>query len=178
MLQWLGEVSILVLFLGILIVVFQKYGARGAVVVAILLTFFLFAFVYGQSTQLPPVRGSMPSIDSQWTKVSENEIGDTFYIDFSTVKKGGGYVYYWELNDLVKPLTGGALSAKTYREVDCGIPRKRRALSYMLHKESMGKGTAYSTVTPKESVWIDPSPGSSSEKILDAVCDYAEKFLP
>ena len=39
---------------------------------------------------------------AEWTWVDENAIGDTYYIDFDTVKENNGSVYYWEMNDYLK----------------------------------------------------------------------------
>ena len=103
---------------------------------------------------------------AEWTKVSENVDGDTSYVDFETIKEGGGYVYFWVLQDHLKPSTNGVLSVKLYREVDCDIPRKSRVLSYLFYKESMGKGSQES-LTPKEPEWDYPPPGSSIEVILE-----------
>ena len=32
---------------------------------------------------------------AEWTKVIEDGNGNTFYIDFDTVKENNGYFYYW-----------------------------------------------------------------------------------
>ena len=40
---------------------------------------------------------------AEWTEVSESVSGNTFYIDYDTVKENNGYVYYWELLDYLKP---------------------------------------------------------------------------
>jgi hypothetical protein len=53
---------------------------------------------------------------AEWTKVTKNS-GGTFYIDFDKIKKDGGYVYFWELSDLIKPNKDGKLSAKIYNRM-------------------------------------------------------------
>ena len=40
---------------------------------------------------------------AEWTKVGVGGDGNTYYIDFERIKKHGGYVYWWDLNDLLKP---------------------------------------------------------------------------
>ena len=114
---------------------------------------------------------------AEWTKVSENVDGDTFHVDFETIKKGGGYVYYWRLTDSIKPTEDGDLSSKTYDEVDCGSPRKYRGLSHLFYRESMGKGSTSNTINPKEPEWSYPFPDSVSESTLGLVCKAAE-LLP
>ena len=32
---------------------------------------------------------------AEWKKVSESVSGNTFYVDFESIKKNRGYVYYW-----------------------------------------------------------------------------------
>jgi hypothetical protein len=36
-----------------------------------------------------------------WTKVDKNMNGNTWYVDFETIRKHDGYVYWWELGDYV-----------------------------------------------------------------------------
>ena len=47
---------------------------------------------------------SSPSF-ADWKKVSENVDGDTYYVDFERIRKHGGYVYFWDLQDK-KPCGG------------------------------------------------------------------------
>ncbi len=106
--------------------------------------------------------------NAEWTKVGENVHGD-FYVDFDRIKKVDGYVYFWELGDLLKPTESGTLSAKIYNQGDCKLFRKKN-LSGSFHKEPMGKGTISTSDTPKDK-WIYPSPNSSGEAVLKSVCD-------
>ena len=97
--------------------------------------------------------------------------GDTYYVDFDRIKQHGGYVYYWGLDDYLKPLTGGDLSSKLYIQGDCKMFRLK-VLSLLFYKESMGQGTAYSMTPPDK--WDYPSPGSSMEAELKHVCDFVK----
>ena len=56
---------------------------------------------------------------AEWTKVDENASGDVFYVDFETIRKHDGYVYWWELGDYLKPDKFGDLSSKGYHQGDC-----------------------------------------------------------
>jgi hypothetical protein len=47
-----------------------------------------------------------------WTKVSQNVRGDTFYVDFERIRKHDGFVYFWSLNDYLKPNKFENLSEK------------------------------------------------------------------
>ena len=39
---------------------------------------------------------------AEWTKVGESVNGDTWYIDYDTVKENNGYVYYWGMDDYLR----------------------------------------------------------------------------
>ena len=112
---------------------------------------------------------STPSY-GEWTEVSENKSGDTFYVDFERIRKHDGYVYYWKLADFLKPLVGGYLSMKMYYQGDCKVFRQK-SLSGSFHKEPMGGGTGH-VVEPgaKRKGWNYPPRNSSNETILKRVC--------
>ena len=112
---------------------------------------------------------SSPSY-AEWKWVSENVKG-TFYVDFERIRKHGGYVYWWELGDYLKPTKHEELSAKVYNQGDCKLFRVKR-LSFSFHKEPMGMGTGESYTPPDK--WVYPSPNSSMETILKSVCAYAK----
>ena len=54
---------------------------------------------------------------ADWTEVSQSVNGDTFYVDFERIRKHGGYIYWWELHDLLKPDEDGDLSIKDISKV-------------------------------------------------------------
>ena len=109
---------------------------------------------------------------AEWKKIGENVDGDTHYVDFERIRKHDGYVYYWELMDLLKPTEEtGDLSAKSYIQGDCKKFRLK-LLSGSSHKGSMGGGTGeIDNTLDKE--WTYPPPDSLSETILKSVCQYA-----
>ena len=116
-----------------------------------------------------------PTVVEGWTEFGKNMLGDaTIYVDLDTIKKGGGYVYYWELRDYLKPFPNGNISVKTYIEVDCGIPRKERGLSNLFYRESMGKGSTSATNTPEAPGWRHPILDSVAKEILEEVCNVAD----
>ncbi len=114
---------------------------------------------------------STPSY-GEWTKVSETVNGDTVYVDFERIKKHGGYVYWWDLMNNLKPTTTGTLSVKSYHQGDCKVfPRK--PLTGIFYKESMGEGTGNVLEPPPEyKVWKYPIPNSIDEVVLKAVCNH------
>jgi hypothetical protein len=101
---------------------------------------------------------SSPSY-SEWTKLSTNVDGTTFYVDLEGERKQDGYVYIWELVDFAKPVDdkdilyeSGTMSLKGYLQVDCKIIsykfgtvsrniRRFRTVSVTSYKQPMGRGT-------------------------------------
>ena len=112
---------------------------------------------------------------AEWTKVDENVNGNTYYIDYGTVKENNGYVYYWYLADYLKPTKFGDLSAKVLSEVDCDIPRKVRGLSYAYYTQPMASGGTSGGNNNTEREWYYPEPNTLGEYMINAVCDYAGK---
>ena len=108
-----------------------------------------------------------------WTKIGENVKG-TFYVDIERIRKVDGYVYWWILNDYLKPDKWGNLSAKIYHQGDCKLFRNK-TLSVSAHKEPMGGGTSEKLTPPEK--WNYPSPNSSGELNLKIVCAYAKHKL-
>ena len=126
---------------------------------------------------------------AEWTKVCKNAVG-TIYVDFETIRKHDGYVYWWELTnllrptehdgyvfwweltDLLKPTETGILSAKTYHQGDCKLFR-HKTLSFSFHKRPMGGGIG-DVQEPIKKGWNYSPPNSSSEDILKSVCAYAK----
>ena len=107
---------------------------------------------------------------AEWTEVSTDVDGDTWYIDYDTVKENNGYVYYWRLLNYLKPDQFGDLSAKVLYELDCDIPRKYRYLSQLYYTQPMASGST-STTNNNASEWKYPSPNSVAEGMTNKVCD-------
>ena len=98
-----------------------------------------------------------------------NVHGTTFYVDFERIRKHGGYVYWWELSDYLKPKKYGTLSGKKYHQGDCKLFRYKY-LSDSYHKQPMGKGDKTGGSNKPDKDWSYPSPKSMSEVILKKVC--------
>jgi hypothetical protein len=106
-----------------------------------------------------------------WTKLGETANGDPFYVDFERIRKNDGYIYWWQMMDLLKPNKFGFLSNKSYKQGDCKLFRYKD-LSYSFHRESMSEGTGVIIYPTKEDQanWTYPSPDSASELTLQSVC--------
>ncbi len=110
---------------------------------------------------------SSPSY-AKWIKVVEGVNGNTFYVDFERIRKHGGYVYFWNLNDYLKPDEYGMWSSETYNQVRCSrLLYKKLSVSH--HKEPMGGGIGV-THTSKNPEWKNLTLYSRWELILKKVC--------
>jgi len=100
--------------------------------------------------------------------VSESTSGTVFYVDFERIRKHGGHVYFWDLSDYEKPLSGGFLSDKSYNQGDCALFRYK-PLRLTFHEEPMGGGAGIQYPSDKD--WTYPAPNSVNEEILQSVCN-------
>jgi nitrate reductase alpha subunit len=126
-----------------------------------LLTAFVFSVLMFSSTSV-----------AEWKWVGENVNGSNHYVDFERIRKQDGYVYFWGLNDLLKPDKDGNLSHKLYTQSDCELFRFK-GLSVSFYKEPMGRGTPSKSSNKPENDWRYPHPDSTGEVILKFVCEYA-----
>ena len=124
----------------------------------------------------------------EWTKTSEGEDGDSFYIDFQTVKKlNSGKVVAWLMVDSTEPTNGFLSDAKFYSskmfwEVDCGLMRVK-FLSMTQYEEPMGRGESenYDGITGIAGVeelmsWQYMPPDSLGYWNIEEVCSLAESY--
>ena len=110
---------------------------------------------------------SSPSY-AEWTKVSENVNGDTFYVDYDRIRQQGGYLYFWQLADYLNPTRYGILSRKIYNQVDCKLFRYR-SLSSVVYKKPMGLGW-WRTSPKKKPEWQYPLSNTMYEIVLKKIC--------
>ena len=110
-------------------------------------------------------------LSAELTWVDESSVdGDitAYYVDFGSIRKRDGYVYWWDLSNYSKPFQGH-LSAKYYNKGDCKLFRYKY-LSASFHKEPMGGG--YGDIDNElDKEWGYPQPNSSGGLILKSVCD-------
>ena len=111
---------------------------------------------------------STPSY-GEWTKVTTNVDGTTFYADLDRIRKHDGYVYWWDLTDYLKP-KNGYFSSKFYIQGDCKLFRMKD-VSALFYKEPMGKGPGLDVeIQGKYGNWKYPPPNTAGEEILKLVC--------
>ena len=111
---------------------------------------------------------SSPSF-AEWTKVTVSTDGSEFFVDFERVRKHGGSVYFWGLDNFLVPDRDGDLSVIKYQQVDCDLLR-RKLLSGFAYKRPMATGIRSSSYNFKSPEWDYPPPKSALESVLQAVC--------
>ena len=114
---------------------------------------------------------SSPSY-ATWTLVGNStENGSTYYAELDRIRKHSGYIYFWSMEDGLKPNNLGALSIKAYHEADCKL-FKINHLSFALFKQPMGEGTPYDSWNTKTLQWVYPTPGSINNSLLESACSH------
>jgi len=109
---------------------------------------------------------------AEWTRVGSTGGGaTTWYLDLDRIRKHSGYVYYWTLQDYLKPDEYGDYSDMFHTEGDCKRLRKR-SLSLTSYKQPMGggKGEGNSSIAEGNQKWNYAQPDSIAETILNRVC--------
>ena len=107
-------------------------------------------------------------------------IGDSYYIDFSTVKVVGDYVNWWEMRDFIEPDDEGSMSVMYYIKGDCENTRTKFK-SVLDYEGSMGTGDSTDMsggVLNLEEImeWRYPPPPSVDYANLTDVCSLAEVY--
>ena len=104
----------------------------------------------------------------EWKFLTSTVSGDNIFIDNKRIRKHDGYVYFWVLEDLLKPDQDGDLSYINYFQGDCNLFRYKH-LSASYYKQAMGQGTVknLSAENPK---WKNTISGSVMEDNFKFVC--------
>ena len=110
---------------------------------------------------------SVHGIATSWKKVAENELG-SYYVDFDSIKKKRGLIYYSDLIDFLEPFEGNA-SARNRYAVDCEN-EKQTWLSFTAYGKSMGKGKVNSRSEPNEVIY--PKSNTIYFFIIKNICYY------
>jgi len=109
----------------------------------------------------------------EWTKVTEDDDGDSYYIDLNTIKKNDGYVYWWDFVNYVEPYDG-FMSLRGFFQGDCEIGRFKE-LSITQYTESMLYGE-YESDTPANPEWDYSPPETIIGHFLELSCNLAEQW--
>ena len=106
----------------------------------------------------------------EWTHITNNSVGDTYYIDFGRIEKKDGYISFWVLGDLLELMYSGDdvyYSHITFQQADCKL-QKIRKKKVRFYKRPKGEGSFLGG--PHTNKWSYPEPNSVPKAILNAVC--------
>ena len=98
---------------------------------------------------------SAPVCFGEWTAVAKGVDGYIVYVDFERIREHGGYVYWWELTDRLKPNEFWKISCKIDNQADCNFFCTKR-LSLSFYRGSMGEGNASSNIDEPMENWDYP----------------------
>ena len=115
----------------------------------------------------------------EWTKISENDDGDYYFIDFDKVKFVDGSVYWWDMYDAVESyyyVNEDELyfSEQSYTQGDCEINRFK-VLSTTYYSKPMGEDLSFYWNEP-EPQWDYFPPDTIGEYEFELVCLLVEKL--
>jgi hypothetical protein len=105
----------------------------------------------------------------EWTYVTNNSVGTSFYLDKDSIKKRDKYIYFWSISNYGKPILDKYNSGKTFNKVDCGIYRQKM-LDITLYTKPSGQGDFRNI--PVDDKWDYLSPESSGGMVLDFACNH------
>ena len=111
------------------------------------------------------------TVSARWTNIIRDHNGTTFYLDVLRIAKNERYVYFWELIDYLKATETGVLSHEVFAQGDCKLNMKK-TVSFSSYKKPMGAGVGL-PYEPKNSKWMQPSPGSAMETVVKSACELA-----
>ena len=114
------------------------------------------------------------SSDSGLKKILTSAWGSTYYIDTDTIKEYDGYVYYWSLEDFVKPNHLFVMSSKSYHQADCKRSRYK-FLSSISYFQPMGTVQGDSSEGTK--LWRTASDGTVGGALFNYACGYIKEKL-
>ena len=118
---------------------------------------------------------SSPSY-AEWIRVGEDIEGNIFYVDAATIKKQNGYIYWWVLQDWLKPTQNGMFSGQIYFQGSCSAFRYR-IFSDRYFNQPMGRGAIVESSNTPEKQWSYPKKNSSGmdSLIFQKVCNAVGK---
>ena len=107
---------------------------------------------------------------ADWKKVTSNVLGTDFYVDFETIKRNNEFLYYWQLDDYLEPLSdadGPRFSSILKYKVDCDLLGYKR-LTATFYSGQMGKGSSKTLEVDED--WQYTPPDSSGTFIRKKLC--------
>ena len=115
----------------------------------------------------------------EWEYFFENPKGDRVYWDKDKVRVSGGFVYWYNMLDLIKPIPGislqGVLSISSYNESNCQ-KMSSTTLSTTGFERAMGEGESETQNHIENPPMAYIEPGVPGYDLLVLVCDYANNL--
>jgi hypothetical protein len=105
---------------------------------------------------------------ADWTKITESINGSEFFMDFQNIRKQGGMVFFWALQNEKKPDKFGNLSNKHYFKVNCSAMGAVMLTGYYYSKP-MGRGSHHSKRYP-DNKWQYPPPNTPINTLMKLAC--------
>jgi hypothetical protein len=102
-----------------------------------------------------------------WTFIGENNTGDQFFIDLSTLKKGAR-PRAWFMSNYSAKTKQGVLSSKILREADCR-EEKIRVLAARFYSTPMGTGDLMFSIDESQE-WTYVTPNTVEEEYARTLC--------
>ena len=111
----------------------------------------------------------LPSI-AEWKLVGSSVSPvRNYYVDFERIRKGDGYVFYWEMVDYKKPNNFGDLSTISLKQVDCRL-LKYKFIKDMYFIQNRGQGKISHSSDKPDKKWSFVNPKSIGEIVLKKIC--------
>lgn len=119
------------------------------------------------------------AIAAEWFSVTQNAVGDRFFIDKSSIQRKENTVSYWEYREFPQP--NNAFLEETVAKPVHGVVLNWSA-NCVSKTQQLRQITAYDKerqvirrlVYGESGASIQPKPGSSTSAVLDLVCNEKE----
>ena len=110
-----------------------------------------------------------------WEFIGKSDAGSSFYIDYDSIEKKEGHIYFWYLMDQPEANLAGYKSIKSYEKIDCK-DSKRKVLEAIFYKQPMGQEPGDSkTPLGKFAEWQNPPSGTAIAAVVKRVCIFSEQ---
>lgn len=108
---------------------------------------------------------------AQWEYIAKSGRDTYYYLDYKTVKKQSGSIFWWQLADFSKPGVNNSMSNIVFYQGDC-YKSLIKPMIFLVHKEQMGEGIGIEYKLPPEFTDWSPVQDDVRGKIMDIVCNY------
>lgn len=129
------------------------------------------------AVNVPPARAT------EWKKITENAVKDSFFIDVSSIQRQGPFVTYWEYRDFPEPNNAfleNSVDQPVYGAVirwsaDCNakVQRLRRVNAFTKDRKLIQRFDYGETGT-----LMQPRVGSSGYQVLNYACSAQPSATP